>query len=229
MARRGMVVGAIGSVVIVMLVSATWLPRCGAAEVITAAEPVEATPSLIREMQFMLMRLGLDPGPIDGIVGPQTTRALRKFEEQFGLPVEALANGGRVSVTLLSRLRDEASRAIFGGEEKSAIPPGAPAAATPPAAAAVSAQPPDRFSACPFSPEDFRIGDTQYTPDKYLQVGFEGSTARAVSMLRDRLNEARQIAENIGGSALIEVQRQSRVLNYYSCRLKVEQSSENKN
>jgi hypothetical protein len=45
-------------------------------------------------------------------------------------------------------------------------------------------------------------------------------------MLKDRLNEARQIAENIGGSALIEVQRQSRVLDYFSCRLKVEQASE---
>ena len=44
-------------------------------------------------------------------------------------------------------------------------------------------------------------------------------------MLRDRLSEARQIAENVGGSALAEVQRQSRVLNYFSCRLKVEQAS----
>jgi len=46
-----------------------------------------------------------------------------------------------------------------------------------------------------------------------------------VSMLKDRLNEARQIAGNIGGSALTEVQRQSRVLDYYNCRLKIEQES----
>jgi len=88
------------------------------------------------------------------------------------------------------------------------------------------AQAPDRFAACKFSPEDFRIGATAYTPDKYLQVGFDGSSARAVSMLKDRLNEARQIAGNIGGSALTEVQRQSRVLDYFSCRLKIEQASE---
>ena len=87
------------------------------------------------------------------------------------------------------------------------------------------AEKPDRFAQCTFNPEDFRIGATQYTPDKYLQVGFDGSTARAVSMLRDRLNEARQIAGNIGGAALTEVQRQSRVLNYFSCRLKIEQAS----
>ena len=88
------------------------------------------------------------------------------------------------------------------------------------------AEKPDRFAGCPFKLEDFRIGATQYTPDKYLQVGFEGSTARAVSMLKDRLNEARQIAANVAGSALTEVQRQSRVLDYFNCRLKIEQTSD---
>jgi hypothetical protein len=100
----------------------------------------------------------------------------------------------------------------------------------PPAAAVAPVQPPapapDRFAGCPFHAEDLRIGATQYTPDKYLQEGFDGSTARAVSMLKDRLNEARQIAGSIGGSALIEVQRQSRVLDYFTCRLKIEQESQ---
>jgi hypothetical protein len=45
-------------------------------------------------------------------------------------------------------------------------------------------------------------------------------------MLKDRLNEARQIAGNIGGAALTEVQRQSRVLDYFTCRLKIEQASQ---
>jgi hypothetical protein len=44
--------------------------------------------------------------------------------------------------------------------------------------------------------------------------------------LRDRLNEARQIAGNVGGAALTEVQRQARVLDYFDCRLKIEQASE---
>jgi hypothetical protein len=87
------------------------------------------------------------------------------------------------------------------------------------------AEKPDRFAQCPFNPEDLRIGATQYTPEAYLQLGFDGSTGRAVSMLKERLNEARQIAENVGGAALMEVQRQSRVLSYFSCRLKVEQAS----
>jgi hypothetical protein len=44
-------------------------------------------------------------------------------------------------------------------------------------------------------------------------------------MLKDRLTEARQIAGNIGGSALSEVQRQARVLDYFNCRLKIEQET----
>lgn len=205
--------------------AAGWPASPRAAETVTSAEQVEVTPAVIREVQFMLLRLGMDPGPIDGVAGPQTTKAIHKFEEQSGLPGGELTNGGRVPAALLARLRNEASRVILGGEKN----PGS-AAATSPAAAAVPAQPAgrDRFAVCSFRPEDFRIGDTQYTPDKYLQEGFDGSTARAVSMLKDRLNEARQIAENIGGAALIEVQRQSRVLDYFNCRLKVEQAEAKK-
>ncbi len=107
-----------------------------------------------------------------------------------------------------------------------------PEVATPSPATAAPAQPPapppDPFAACTFNPGDFRIGATQYTPDKFLQVGFDGSTARAVASLKDRLEEARQLAGNVGGSALAEVQRQARVLNYFDCRLKIEQASDGK-
>jgi peptidoglycan hydrolase-like protein with peptidoglycan-binding domain len=193
--------------------------RCPAAEAV--AEEVEVNPLLIREIQFMLLRLGMDPGPIDGIVGPQTTQAFQKFEERSGLPTTSLISGGRISPVVLGRLRAEASRVILGNEAK----PAPPSATAPPTA---PAQPADRFADCIYSPEDFRIGNTQYTPDKYLQEGFDGSTARAVAMLKDRLNEARQIAGSIGGAALAEVQRQARVLDYFTCRLKVEEASATK-
>jgi hypothetical protein len=39
--------------------------RC-AAEVAGKAEDLEITPSLVRDIQFMLLRLGMEPGPIDG-------------------------------------------------------------------------------------------------------------------------------------------------------------------
>jgi peptidoglycan hydrolase-like protein with peptidoglycan-binding domain len=195
--------------------------RSYAAEAVSGTGEVEATRSLVREIQFMLERLGMDPGPIDGVAGPQTIGAYHKFEERFGLPVTELSNGGKVPTSVLARLRGEASRVIFEGEKTPEA-----AAKPPPAPAPLAVEKPDRFAACKFNPDDFRIGSTQYTPDKYLEVGFEGSTARAVSMLRDRLNEARQIAGNVGGAALTEVQRQARVLDYFDCRLKIEQASE---
>ena len=198
---------------------------CPAAQ--AAAEEVEVDPSLIREIQFMLLRLGMDPGPIDGIVGPKTTKAFLTFVERSGMPVQPLVNGGRIPGTMLARLRTEASRVILGGEAKRGAAT-APAAATQPAAPAPLTQPADRFADCSYQPEDFRIGNTQYTPDKYLEEGFDGSTARAVAMLKDRLNEARQIANSIGGAALTEVQRQARVLDYFTCRLKIEEASATK-
>ena len=216
----------IGYIAIAVTAVTACSARPYAAEAAGAVEEVEATPSLVREIQFMLSRLGMDPGPIDGIAGPQTNGAYHKFQQQSGLPASELLNGGRVSTMVLARLRSEASRNIFEKEKTPEAPPAAtvnpPPAAPPPAPATV--EKPDRFAACPFNPEDFRIGATQYTPDKYLQEGFDGSTARAVSMLKDRLNEARQIAGNIGGAALTEVQRQARVLDYFSCRLKIEQA-----
>lgn len=183
---------------------------------------VEVSTALVREIQFLLLRLGMDPGPIDGAAGPQTTRAFQRFEEQSGLAAVPLANGGRIPTVVLERLRKDASRVILGSETKQETPA---AAATPPTASAPAERSTDRFAACSYRPEDFHIGNTQYTPDKYLQEGFDGSTARAVSMLKDRLDEARQIAGSIGGAALAEVQRQARVLDYFNCRLKIEQAS----
>src|SRR5215831_15735462 len=85
-------------------------PASGA---ISGVEEVEVTPSLVREIQFMLLRIGIDPGPIDGVVGPQTTGAFRKFQERAGLPIRELTNGGRVSASLMTTLRGEAARAMF--------------------------------------------------------------------------------------------------------------------
>jgi peptidoglycan hydrolase-like protein with peptidoglycan-binding domain len=226
----------------VMLVSG--LAARAAEEPGAAAGVVEPTPALVREIQFMLLRLGMEPGPIDGVPGPQTRAAVHRFEQKFGLPdIEAVSEQG-VSGAFLARLRGEASRAIFGPEQKAeptqpppspppavavapAMPP-PPTPAPPVAPPAPPAAPPDKYAACPYDPQDFRIGGVEYTPDKFLREGFDGSTARAVANLKDRLDEARKLAENIGGSALTEVQRQSRVLNYFSCRLKIEQAAADK-
>ena len=235
--RRGIVIAALGYAIISVGAATSWTFSRSYAAAVTGseAENVQMNPALIREIQFMLLRLGLDPGPIDGAVGPQTNRAVHEFQHQAGLPVADLANVGTISIEFLTRLRDQAARAIFSNKQAPLSPSGSTALGSPPptstASAAVVPVPvrpaPDRFAACPFNPSDFRIGDTQYTPDKFLRVGFGGSTAQAVTNLKERLDEARQLAENIGGAALAEVQRQARVLSYFDCRLKIEQASTN--
>ena len=225
----GTVAAILGCIAISLTAIAFGSGLAHAAAVATEAPDVEASTALIREIQFMLLRLGMDPGPIDGIAGPQTLSAVRKFEVKSGLPISVLITDNKISGVFVARLRDEASRVILGGEKQ---PAASSEVATPSPVAVMPVQPlappPDRFAACTYNSGDFRIGTIQYTPDKFLQVGFDGSTARAVASLKDRLNEARQLAENLGGSALAEVQRQARVLDYFNCRLKIEQASDGK-
>lgn len=38
------------------------------------------------DVQLRLKRLGINPGPIDGILGPKTSNAIRKFKKLKGLP-----------------------------------------------------------------------------------------------------------------------------------------------
>jgi peptidoglycan hydrolase-like protein with peptidoglycan-binding domain len=51
-------------------------------------------------VQQELTRRGYRPGPIDGVLGPQTRAAIRKYQRQHGLPVT-----GEVSLELLNHLR----------------------------------------------------------------------------------------------------------------------------
>ena len=42
----------------------------------------------VRNIQAGLQRLGYDPGPADGHYGPQTEAAIRRFEQDNGLPID---------------------------------------------------------------------------------------------------------------------------------------------
>ena len=195
-----------------------------------AGDTAAATAALVRQVQFMLLSIGFDPGAIDGVPRQATNNAVRQFEQKFGLPESDLIRDGQISVAFLDRLRGQASSVMLGPQTPqpvAAAPPAVPgpaAALVPPAPAMV-----DRFAACPFTAADFLIGGTQYTPDTFLKTGFEGSTASAVVDLRNGLEEARRLALQIGGPALGEVQRQGRVLDYFECRLKIEHASPAKN
>jgi len=234
-----------------------------------AGDTAAATAALVRQVQFMLLSIGFDPGAIDGVPRQATNNAVRQFEQKFGLPESDLIRDGQISVAFLDRLRGQASSVMLGPQTPqpvAAAPPAVPGpvaaapadlaplrgqasdpplgpqtqqpaavagvpAAPGPAAALVPPAPAmvDRFAACPFTAADFLIGGTQYTPDTFLKTGFEGSTASAVVDLRNGLEEARRLALQIGGPALGEVQRQGRVLDYFECRLKIENASPAKN
>jgi uncharacterized membrane protein len=58
----------------------------------------------VAEIQRLLSRLGYDPGPADGAVGPRTRQAVRAFQRDSGL----LADGALRS-SLLDRLRQRAA------------------------------------------------------------------------------------------------------------------------
>jgi peptidoglycan hydrolase-like protein with peptidoglycan-binding domain len=55
---------------------------------------MDAVPSLtaegIRQVQQALAKKGFDPGPIDGVLGPLTEQALRKFQDHYGIKVTGL-------------------------------------------------------------------------------------------------------------------------------------------
>src|SRR5580704_8013772 len=135
MSGRDIVRCAIFSLTVVTLPIHLWSAGWCAAEVASKTENLDVTPSLVREIQFMLLRLGIQPGPIDGVIGPQTTAAWRKFQQDTGLPPLDLVNGSKIPAAALTRLRSEASRVIFEGERKpepTAAAPTAPAAVVAP-------------------------------------------------------------------------------------------------
>ena len=109
-----------------------------------------ATRELVREIQFMLLRLGLDPGPLDGLPLQLTNGAVRRFEQMNGLPLVELQPGGKVPAAFLARLRAEAGRAMLGGagkletEPRSSSPPAGEAPVPVAAPALPKAPPPKR-------------------------------------------------------------------------------------
>lgn len=46
----------------------------------------------VKSVQYNLKQLGFDPGPVDGLMGPGTERAIRAFQSAHGLPVTGQAD-----------------------------------------------------------------------------------------------------------------------------------------
>ena len=80
----------------VLLCSAVWLsPLPAAAGVTSPPRPEEQhvlTRDQIRQVQERLKAEGVDPGPADGVMHPQTEAALRQYQQKQGLPVSGAAD-----------------------------------------------------------------------------------------------------------------------------------------
>ncbi|MFI4999654.1 MAG: peptidoglycan-binding domain-containing protein [Reyranellales bacterium] len=83
------------------------------------SEPAASTPpdkgelSLyeILEVQARLKSVGLNPGPFDGVPGPLTAAAVRRYEESRGQP-----QTGSVDRQLLERLQQKPGRPVSAGQ-----------------------------------------------------------------------------------------------------------------
>lgn len=93
------------------------------------AQPAQGDETVAR-VQGILQQLGLYDGTVDGLTGPQTAQAVRRYQEIVGLP-----QSGEIDVALLEELTR--SPAIV-----SAIPTPRPPRATPPPAASPVVVPP---------------------------------------------------------------------------------------
>lgn len=57
----------------------------------TAPQPARAASAQVAALQVALRAVGLAPGPIDGITGPRTQRATRRFQARHRLAVDGIA------------------------------------------------------------------------------------------------------------------------------------------
>lgn len=71
------------------------------AEVVDPALPSELTAAGRLEIEELLIRLQIDPGPADGVIDNQASVAIRLYQEIAGLPVD-----GKASPELLTELRE---------------------------------------------------------------------------------------------------------------------------
>ncbi len=68
-----------------------------------STKPARATPERIRELQKALLETGNDPGPIDGILGPRTKAALRRYASA---PPPQVPTAAQQIITQFNRAND---------------------------------------------------------------------------------------------------------------------------
>jgi TPR repeat protein len=83
------------------LVTAAIKPKAPVADPAKAvwSAQISTMDSIVAEAQRLLAKLGLRPGPVDGVLGPKTVAAIRAFERKVGLPTT-----GQLTSALVARM-----------------------------------------------------------------------------------------------------------------------------
>jgi peptidoglycan hydrolase-like protein with peptidoglycan-binding domain len=115
-----------------------WCGQNGQASVTSSGVLAADSAEAIKLLQMRLVSVGLNPGPIDGYVGPSTISAVREFQRQAGLTVD-----GKISDTLNEKLALATSERAKEWLAKNApAPPDSRKATTPPTTALGASAPP---------------------------------------------------------------------------------------
>lgn len=91
-----------------ILLAAVWLSGCvstATAPPPASSAPIQETPQLVSEVQSQLNAKGYDVGRPDGIAGPRTREAIRKFEAANNLPAD-----GNIDAAVLAALRGSSNK-----------------------------------------------------------------------------------------------------------------------
>jgi len=62
----------------------------------------------VEELQKKLAGKGINPGPVDGIFGPKTEEALKRFQEREGLDVDGIAGSNTFTALGMMEAEEEA-------------------------------------------------------------------------------------------------------------------------
>ncbi|NEP56991.1 MAG: peptidoglycan-binding protein [Symploca sp. SIO2G7] len=75
----------------------------------------------VRQLQRELLRNGFNPGPIDGIYGLLTERAVRQFQSSKGLPVTGVANQRTLQALRILERDKRRYRVVVPGDYKTLV------------------------------------------------------------------------------------------------------------
>jgi hypothetical protein len=103
-------------------------------------------------IQKALQKLGFDPGPLDGVMGPPTQEAVKQFQQAIGLPADGLL-GPKTQAAL--------AKALQGGMAAAATAPAPPAPASPAAESAPPSEPTADASAKPPTEQELAVLEDQ--------------------------------------------------------------------